>query len=214
MTQEEIIKLAREAGITLEVEVTGEYSAFDDELVRFANLIAAAERKKCTGTQEFVTLPREVVEQALAYVEQHAVICGLAVRDALRAALEQAQVEQLAMTPVAQRKLDGLLGDGLAISGYSICKLLPSSEMRHGFVTAGGMVGWWQHDGVEYPQPQGEQEPDAWMHSEGRAQPLYLHQQPKREPLTDEQIGAVYGDTVGYSYIEFARAIEAAHNIK
>ena len=38
--------------------------------------------------------------------------------------------------------------------------------------------------------------------------------QPKRGPLTNEQIDAVYGDTVGYSYIEFARAIEAAHNIK
>ena len=44
--------------------------------------------------QEFVMLPREVVEQALAYVEQHAVIGGLAVRDALRAALEQPQGEQ------------------------------------------------------------------------------------------------------------------------
>lgn len=81
-------------------------------------------------------------------------------------------------------------------------------------------------------QPQVEQEPVAWMTEDGRVAtddlkrsamassskasfniPLYTHPQPKRGPLTDEQIDAVYGDTVGYSYIEFARAIERAHGI-
>lgn len=75
---------------------------------------------------------------------------------------------------VAERKLDSLLADGWAISGYSICKLLPSSEMRHGFVTSGGLVGWWQEphptqakqpptteQSSMVEQPQGEQEPVA-----------------------------------------------------
>ena len=87
-------------------------------------------------------------------------------------------------------------------------------------------------------QPQGEQEPVAWLfqHEETgltelvdvqqvewgfgknnprwqKIGPVYTHQHPPRQPLTDEQIDAVYGDTVGYSYIEFARAIERAHGI-
>ena len=81
-------------------------------------------------------------------------------------------------------------------------------------------------------QPQVEQEPVAWMDTETRilydhdtnevdqhhgfkpTVPLYTRPQPPRQPLTDEQIiCAVYGDTGGYSYIEFARAIEAAHGI-
>ena len=38
---------------------------------------------------------------------------------------------------------------------------------------------------AERDQKQVEHEPDAWMHSEGKAQPLYLHPQPKREPQFD-----------------------------
>ena len=38
---------------------------------------------------------------------------------------------------------------------------------------------------IDELESQGEQEPDAWMHSEGKAQPLYLHPQPKREPQFD-----------------------------
>ena len=93
----------------------------------------------------------------------------------------------------------------------------------------------WHHDRImdslraALEQPQVEQEPVAWIHKETRLlrldgrkggdfddkhwQPLYTRPQPPRQPLTDEQIDAVYGDTVGYSYIEFARAIERAHGI-
>ena len=47
-------------------------------------------------TQEFVTLPREVVEQALKVLEYAAndVLTGRNAATALRAALEQPQVEQ------------------------------------------------------------------------------------------------------------------------
>lgn len=63
MTREEIIKLAAEAGFKWPdiCETT-----IEQRLERFANMVAATEREKRTGTQEFVTLPREVVEQALA----------------------------------------------------------------------------------------------------------------------------------------------------
>ena len=67
-------------------------------------------------TQEFVTLPREVVELAIetllctdseegstAYENE------LKAVKKLRAALEQPQSEQPVMTPIAQRKLDDLV---------------------------------------------------------------------------------------------------------
>jgi hypothetical protein len=48
--------------------------------------------------------------------------------------------------------------------------------------------------------------------------PLYFHTQPKREPLTDEQIvsKAMHLSGLGTSpdVLQFARAIEAAHGIK
>jgi hypothetical protein len=45
---------------------------------------------------------------------------------------------------------------------------------------------------------------------------LYTHPQPKREPLTDEQIAEISVEcaTVTPSDIYFARAIEAAHGIR
>ncbi len=47
MTRDDIINLALEAGIKLEDEHVDEYSAFGDELERFAALVAAAEREAC-----------------------------------------------------------------------------------------------------------------------------------------------------------------------
>ena len=67
-------------------------------------------------------------------------------------------------------------------------------------------------------QPQVEQEPAAWLHSEGKTHPLYLHTQPKREPLTDEQIKKMLdncddGQKASEVALAFARAIERAHGI-
>ena len=43
----------------------------------------------------------------------------------------------------------------------------------------------------------------------------YTHPQPKREPLTDEQIAEFFGvKAVDESFVDFVRAIEAAHGIK
>lgn len=47
MNRDDIVKFASDAGITMEDENTGEYSAFDQELERFAELVAAAEREEC-----------------------------------------------------------------------------------------------------------------------------------------------------------------------
>ena len=47
-----IIEMACEAGITLEDKKTGEYSAFDQELERFAELIRANEREACAKLLE------------------------------------------------------------------------------------------------------------------------------------------------------------------
>ena len=114
-------------------------------------------------TQEFVTLPREVVDQAV-----EALFCTdseegstaheneLKAVKKLRAALDQPQANQPAMTPIARRKLDSLLAEGYTISGYSVYH---EQKHQHGFVTGAGLVGWWKPGGMEYPQPQGEQEP-------------------------------------------------------
>lgn len=181
---------------------------------------------------ETVTLPREVVEQAI-----NALYCTdseegspaynfelKAVKE-LRAALEQpkrkltpqdisdsallgniesqfnacmhrehckAWKEKAYIAPrfgrVAERKLDSLLSDGWAISGYSIMKHLPSSEVRHGFVTAGGLVGWWQHPNVP---------------------------QPHRQPLMDEQIEKICSSFDDPMRCEMWKiGFKAAHNIK
>ena len=75
-------------------------------------------------------------------------------------AVEQPQAEQPAMTQIAQRKLDSMLAEGYTISGYSVYH---EQKHQHGFVTGAGLVGWWKPEGMEYPQPQGEQEPVAWL---------------------------------------------------
>lgn len=201
-------------------------------------------------TQEFVMLPREVVEQAI-----EALFCTdseegstayeneLKAVKKLRAALDQPQANQPAMTPIAQRKLDSLLAEGYTISGYSIYH---EQKHQHGFVTGAGLVGWWRPEGVEHVQPQGAQEPftvlvrkRSWLANQWEAAPrgfpdygrswadervnVYTHPQPKREPLTDEQIdaiadampGGLEGFLRGWGWRQFARAVlEDTHNIK
>lgn len=88
MTQEEIIKLAHTAGFNWpDIQAT----TIEQRLERFASLVAAAEREKFTNTQEFVTLPREAVERALAALDAEDPYRAAIV---LRAALDQPQVEQ------------------------------------------------------------------------------------------------------------------------
>ena len=152
--------------------------------------------------------------------------------------IEQPQAEQPAMTPIAQRKLDSMLTEGYTISGYSVYH---ERKHQHGFVTGAGLVGWRKPEGMEYPQPQGDQEPMFWYRhrSDGLYEgplhksqiervrkesggwvPLYTRPQPKREPLSDDDLCKVFPAIATYTesnktlYRSIARAIEAAHNIK
>ena len=111
-------------------------------------------------TDTTITLPRSVVEQALEAFE-HLVRRHYRLgtehdsrAKALRAALDRPQVDQPAMTTIAQRKLDDLLLRGYTISGYSVYN---NTKHQHGFVTAAGLVGWWKPEGNEYQQPKVEQ---------------------------------------------------------
>ena len=90
------------------------------------------------------------------------------------------------MTPVAQRKLSGLLAEGWAISGYSIIRHTASSEMRHGFVTTGGLVGWWQQPGPT----QADQPPVAWICTEwsGSGMPVLTFDGPPADPGPRDQL--------------------------
>ena len=108
-----------------------------------------------------ITLPRSVVEQALEALFMYKPMVtgvtfqhGLDAMQALRAALDRPQVDQPAMTTIAQRKLDDLLLRGYTISGYSVYN---NTKHQHGFVTAAGLVGWWKPEGNEYQQPKVEQ---------------------------------------------------------
>ena len=57
--------------------------------------------------------------------------------------------------------------------------------------------------------------PDGKTSAPDAIRNLYTHPQPKREPLTDEQIAEFFGvKAVDESFVDFVRAIEAAHGIK
>jgi phosphoserine phosphatase len=65
MTQEDIIRMAREAGLAPiysacdEPGVRCAYEDWDEELERFAALVAAAEREACAKVCEDASKPRE-----------------------------------------------------------------------------------------------------------------------------------------------------------
>ena len=85
---------------------------------------------------------------------------------------------------------------------------------------------------IEAEKHEVSQEPVAWMDKSGITHkhkhfedmtPLYTHPQPKREPLTDEQITKAFNEAMALRPKEasnaetnrlFVRCIEAAHGIK
>lgn len=256
MTQEEVIKLAKEAGFgNYAYEAAGIFA-------RFAAIVAATEREKCTNTQEFVTLPREVVKRALASLESEFGKHSKSASD-IRAALDRPQNH----VPDA---------GNMASAGWKLVPVEPTIHMLHradGLTcidfAALGREGAFDLDELKeiyrsmlaaapqppaVEQPRGEQEPVAWQY---RMRPdwgikkdcwgpwqdctreqaamyqrvpllhewvyesrqLYTHPQPKREPLTDEQIlgfgpGQEDAEWTYEDQLYFARAIENAHNIK
>ena len=147
--------------------------------------------------QEFVTLLREVVEQAL------------------EALINEGEFRKL-LEPLIEKSIDSI---------------------RAALEQPQAVTDCHQSD-----QPQGEQEPVAWLTIEvmgprtkvdvewedqlqklpSGIYKLYTSPQPRREPLTDEQIGKIgrehekftKGGSEWFDRWTFARAIEAAHNIK
>ena len=154
------------------------------------------------------------------------------VKDSLT--VEQPQANQPAMTPIAQRKLEDLVAGGYTISGYSIYH---EQKHQHGFVTGAGLVGWWKPEGVEYPQPLGEQEPVSVarvddLEGGGRVRalamnlsldaPLYTRPQPKhtkRKPLSEDEILDIWEEKYmswigGGQFVHIFQLAEFIHNIK
>ena len=200
-----------------------------------------------------VTLPREVVERALdaLWNTAHGEPCfGKHVRNSMEALIA-------AMEQQPNHILDA---GNMTLEGWKLVPVEPTQEMLDAYIHMQGRFSsarsdWAamlaaapqpqtteQSSAVE--QPQGEQEPVAWLHqcnkrpdliemsfskreptlaSKGyKARPLIFgdiaHPQPKREPLTVEQIAAATGAKPGTPTwplaVAFTRSIEAAHNIK
>lgn len=73
MTTDDIIRMAWEAGLEREDDDSGEWSVYDDELLKFARKIAAAEREACAQVCEANSHPcSEFIDQAS--------ICAAAIR--------------------------------------------------------------------------------------------------------------------------------------
>ena len=194
-----------------------------------------------------ITLPRSVVEQALEALFMYKPMVtgvtfqhGLDAMQALRAALDQPQVEQEPTPNGATHRQPKQGAFYKRVDG----KWYVWSRMENG-----GSHRWYISPGTTescldpiytHPQPQVEQEPVAWLwiidgkrHSvsfggpnsntpkDWIVQPLYTHPQPKRQPLTDAEILMVLdaADIPDLPRdfkdvdIDIARAIEAAHEI-
>jgi hypothetical protein len=67
MTRDDVIRMAREAGITFVTEV-GVASATPEWLERFAALIAAAEREECAQMAEHVMYGRDGCDRTAAAI--------------------------------------------------------------------------------------------------------------------------------------------------
>ena len=196
-------------------------------------------------TQEFVTLPREVVEQAMEFSEYHSKYwLGVGTHPqgfvpALRSALDQPQNH----VPDA---------GNMVPAGWKLVPVDPTDDMlydiqefSHILPPRGKRI--WAHMLAAAPQPpvveqqQVEQEPVAWMVTSemqdgtrstypmigrfkdvqdccdfGEPVPLiYQHPQPKREPLTDEEIDKLcpqFDDPMRREM--WIIGFKAAHNIK
>ena len=194
--------------------------------------------------QEFVTLPRAVVEQAIAALTDLAGWRAAPLCDLLRAALEQPQnhvPDAGNMVPAGWKLVPVEPTCGMVLAGEHSMKQHDFFRLDAGYRAM--LAAAPQHPTTEQSsaveQPQDEQEPVAWIEPGGNRVglnfdyeytiteehprdlgwlPLYTRPQPKREPLSLAQIAEVFGWKPGYlptpEQVHDARAIEAAHNIK
>jgi hypothetical protein len=95
---------------------------------------------------------------------------------------------------------------------------LAKQEQRNVSEQLGEPVAWRFESGKAVWFERTDPEASSALPNDVTAIPLYTTPQPKREPLTDEQIREFYNDNnnfelTGPYVIAFARAIEAAHGI-
>lgn len=62
---------------------------------------------------------------------------------------------------VAARKLAELQAKGFTISGYSVERTEDNNQVTRGFITHGGLVGWWHPENAEPAAPAWKPEFDA-----------------------------------------------------
>ena len=214
-------------------------------------------------TQEFVTLPREVLERAL-----EAMSLALSDVDWRKDSPTQPVIHKAynATCAALEQPQNHVFDAGNMVpSGWKLVPVEPTQEMldqlRFGWsdISTAQIIDRWKRTVDAAPQPpttedcsvveppQGEQEPVAWAVMQGGAicweadypfsnepgwcdsdqqsVPLYTRPQPKREPLTDEAVlGVAKSIEIQFDserlneqiddILAFARAIEAAHNIK
>ena len=138
---------------------------------------------------------KEAAQQALEYLEQHAIISGAPIRDALRAALE----------PVTTCHELSKEGDKLSLSfnhfpdAGKMVATISKTETVEPVAWIGCLEG-----GIEY----GTYHKAALKLPDGVRFDLYTAP-PKREPLTDEEISKIF-IYCGRDKETFARAIERA----
>lgn len=197
-------------------------------------------------TQEFVTLPRAVVEQAIAALTDLAGWRAAPLCNLLRAALEQPQDGLPLVIAGAIFDFAGYLTTrprvievGSTANASPIADLVKEFAKLRGLSLADAAVLSWQEWLKSASQePQGEQEPftvlvrkHSWLENQWEAAPrgfpdygkqwaderinVYTHPQPKREPLTDEQIEKIcpsFDDPMRREMWKIG--FKAAHNIK
>lgn len=258
MTQGEIMRMAREAGLQpyYDEQVTS--------IARFAAIVSATEREKCTNTQEFVTLPRGVAARTCANCLHNKPPFGNC--DGCSQQNDDADDEgnwepipepQGEQGTAAMAKVVGMDEYGpmllwnRAWTDFPVgTKLYTRQQNLHCKSNQARLAALWGYVKADQ-QPQGDQEPVAWRLFDDDPIPgtkpkwvyydkddfvngvdptehfqlecLYTNPQPKRDPLTDEQIDAIAdampggldGFLRGWGWRQFARAvIEATNNIK
>ncbi len=159
---------------------------------------------------------REAAQQALEYIEQHAIIGGIPIRDALRAALAEATIkDNLTVEPVAY--VTGFSKGYATVQPVDPCLLMsvgmalyrsPPTSRESRQVEP---VAFWelQESGWEIICD------GDWVKELPFGTKLYTTP-PKREPLTDEAIHDCFQQKHKDKVIErrmIARAIERAHRI-
>ena len=202
MKTEEIVDAARNAGFSSS-EIMHRLAAFK-RLIQYST---SAEREKCTGTQEFVTLPREVVERALAALDAEDPYRAAV---ALRAALDQPQ----------NHVFDA---GNMAPAGWRLVPVEPTRDMLTNWIKADVVSNRTAPDLYRAMLDAAPSAPAENNLTCSFSPDLQKCGAPAAIELADDQIdaiadampGGLEGFMKGWGWRQFARAVlEATHNIK